>query len=53
MAIWDAVAKAERRAAVKLLSDRYSGGQSDDKAWVYAAGGYYSPGKDSRRCRTR
>ena len=30
----------------KLLADRYNGGQHDDKAWVYAAGGYYYPGKD-------
>ncbi len=46
MAIWDAVAKAKRVPLWKLLSDRYNGGQYDDKAWVYAAGGYYYPGKD-------
>ena len=46
MAIWDAVAKAKRVPLWKLLADRYNGGQYDDKAWVYAAGGYYYPGKD-------
>ena len=30
----------------RLLADRYNGGKADDKAWVYAAGGYYYPGKD-------
>ncbi len=46
MAIWDAVAKAERVPLWKLLAGRYSGGAADDAAWVYAAGGYYYPGKD-------
>src|SRR5471032_2809447 len=45
MAIWDAVAKAKRVPLWKLLSDRHNGGQYDDKAWIYAAGGYYYPGK--------
>lgn len=46
MAIWDAVAKAEGLPLWKLLADRYNGGRSDPTAWVYAAGGYYYPGKD-------
>src|SRR5471030_2035604 len=46
MAIWDAVAKAKRVPLWKLLSERHNGGKYDDKAWVYAAGGYYYPGKD-------
>ena len=46
MALWDAVAKAKRVPLWKLLADRYNDGQYDDKAWVYAAGGYYYPGKD-------
>lgn len=46
MAIWDAVAKAEGVPLWKLLADRYNGGAADDAAWVYAAGGYYYPGKD-------
>ncbi|TWT02823.1 mandelate racemase/muconate lactonizing enzyme family protein [Reyranella sp. CPCC 100927] len=46
MAVWDAVAKAERKPLWKLLADRYNGSQADEAAWVYAAGGYYYPGKD-------
>jgi D(-)-tartrate dehydratase len=46
MALWDALAKAKRVPLWKLLAERYNGGQHDDKAWVYAAGGYYYPGKD-------
>ena len=46
MALWDAVAKAKRVPLWKLLSDRYNGGRHDETAWVYAAGGYYYPGKD-------
>ncbi len=46
MALWDAVAKARRVPLWKLLADRYNGGQADERAWVYAAGGYYYPGKD-------
>jgi L-alanine-DL-glutamate epimerase-like enolase superfamily enzyme len=45
MALWDAVAKAARVPLWRLLADRYNGGQADDRAWVYAAGGYYHPGK--------
>jgi L-alanine-DL-glutamate epimerase-like enolase superfamily enzyme len=46
MAVWDAVAKIEGRPLYRVLADRYRGGRSDDKVWVYAAGGYYYPGKD-------
>jgi len=45
MALWDALAKAKRVPLWKLLADRYNDGQHDAKAWVYAAGGYYYPGK--------
>src|SRR5260370_34930433 len=45
-ALWDALAKAKGVPLWKLLADRYNGGKFDDKAWVYAAGGYYYPGKD-------
>lgn len=47
MALWDAVAKAEGKPLWKLLADRYRGGKADAEAWVYAAGGYYYPGKDT------
>jgi L-alanine-DL-glutamate epimerase-like enolase superfamily enzyme len=45
MALWDAVAKAEGKPLWRLLADRYNGGEADEAAWVYAAGGYYYPGK--------
>jgi len=46
MALWDAVSKAQGVPLWRLLADRYNGGNSDDTAWVYAAGGYYYPDKD-------
>ncbi|MBR0644579.1 enolase C-terminal domain-like protein [Plastoroseomonas hellenica] len=45
MALWDAAAKLEGVPLWKLLADRYRGGPADETAWVYAAGGYYHPGK--------
>src|SRR5258706_1363866 len=45
MAGWDAVAKIAEVPLYRLLADRYRGGQADNKVWVYAAGGYYYPGK--------
>jgi L-alanine-DL-glutamate epimerase-like enolase superfamily enzyme len=45
MALWDAAAKLEGLPLWKLLADRYRGGTADDSAWIYAAGGYYHPGK--------
>jgi L-alanine-DL-glutamate epimerase-like enolase superfamily enzyme len=46
MAVWDAVAKIERKPLYRLLGERYRSGQTDDSVFVYAAGGYYYPGKD-------
>jgi len=46
MALWDLVAKIEDKPLYRLLADRYRGGQADESAYVYAAGGYYYPGKD-------
>ncbi|WP_300299682.1 mandelate racemase/muconate lactonizing enzyme family protein [Ferrovibrio sp.] len=46
MAVWDAVAKIEGKPLWRLLADRYRSGVADQKVWVYAAGGYYYPGKD-------
>src|SRR5712664_2927336 len=45
MALWDAVAKAEGVPLWQLLAARYRGAPADERAWVYAAGGYYYPGK--------
>ncbi|MBI4194548.1 MAG: mandelate racemase/muconate lactonizing enzyme family protein [Betaproteobacteria bacterium] len=46
MAVWDAVAKIEGKPLYRLLAGRYNGGAVDDRVFVYAAGGYYYPGKD-------
>jgi L-alanine-DL-glutamate epimerase-like enolase superfamily enzyme len=46
MAIWDAVAKIAGVPLYRLLADRYRDGHVDERVWVYAAGGYYAPGKD-------
>ncbi len=46
MAVWDAVAKIASQPLYRLLADRFRGGTSDDKVFVYAAGGYYYPDKD-------
>ncbi len=46
MAVWDATAKIAGLPLYKLLADRYRGGMVDAKVFVYAAGGYYYPGKD-------
>jgi L-alanine-DL-glutamate epimerase-like enolase superfamily enzyme len=45
MALWDALAKAHGVPLWRLLAERYNKGQADETAWVYAAGGYYYPGK--------
>ncbi|EHK59238.1 mandelate racemase/muconate lactonizing enzyme family protein [Allomesorhizobium alhagi] len=49
MAVWDAVAKIAGLPLWRLLADRFRGGVADEKVWVYAAGGYYYPGKDHRK----
>lgn len=46
MAAWDAAAKIAGVPLYQYLSTRYRDGQIDDKVFVYAAGGYYYPGKD-------
>ena len=46
MAVWDAVAKIENKPLYRLLGERYRGGNVDDKVFIYAAGGYYYPGKN-------
>ncbi|MCW0196604.1 mandelate racemase/muconate lactonizing enzyme family protein [Sphingopyxis sp.] len=49
MAVWDAVAKIAEQPLYRLLSERYGDGQPDDRVWVYAAGGYYYPGKGHKQ----
>jgi len=51
MAIWDAVAKIEGKPLYRLLAERYNGGKADEKVFIYAAGGYYYPGKDLKALR--
>ncbi len=46
MAVWDAVAKIASKPLYRLLAERYGDGRVDETVFVYAAGGYYYPGKD-------
>jgi len=45
MAVWDAVAKIAGMPLFRLLAESH-GVQADPRVFVYAAGGYYHPGKD-------
>jgi L-alanine-DL-glutamate epimerase-like enolase superfamily enzyme len=45
MAVWDAVAKIAGKPLFLLLAERY-GQKADPRVFVYAAGGYYYPGKN-------
>ncbi len=45
MAVWDATAKIAGKPLFRLLAERY-GLVADPRVFVYAAGGYYYPGKD-------
>jgi D(-)-tartrate dehydratase len=46
MAVWDAVAKIAGQPLFRLLAARH-GVTADPRVFVYAAGGYYYPGKDT------
>ncbi len=46
MAVWDAVAKIAGVPLYRYLADTEGDGTVDDSVFVYAAGGYYYPGKD-------
>lgn len=54
MALWDLVAKIEEKPLFRLLAER-NGREADPAVFVYAAGGYYYPGKglDSLRAEMR
>src|SRR5947209_16271518 len=43
-AVWDAIAKIAGKPLFKLLAERH-GVQANPRVFVYAAGGYYYPGK--------
>ena len=45
MAVWDAVAKIAGKALFRLLAERHGDGKVNPRIFVYAAGGYYYPGK--------
>lgn len=45
MALFDLASKIAEQPLYRWLSDRYGDGTPDDKVFVYAAGGYYAPGK--------
>lgn len=46
MAAWDIAAKIAGVPLYQLLASRYGDGNPDRRVFVYAAGGYYRPGKD-------
>ena len=46
MAIWDIVSKIEQVPLYEHLAKKYGDGKFTNKIFVYAAGGYYYPGKD-------
>jgi L-alanine-DL-glutamate epimerase-like enolase superfamily enzyme len=46
MAVWDAVAKIAGLPLHEYLARHYGTGQANPRVFVYAAGGYYYPGKD-------
>jgi L-alanine-DL-glutamate epimerase-like enolase superfamily enzyme len=48
MALFDLAAKIVGTPLYRYLSDRHGDGQPDDSVFVYAAGGYYAPGKGLR-----
>ncbi|SHN07330.1 mandelate racemase/muconate lactonizing enzyme family protein [Roseibium suaedae] len=50
MAVWDAIAKIEQKPLFRLLAER-KGLEADPRVFVYAAGGYYYPGKDDSALR--
>ena len=46
MAVWDATAKIAGKPLFRLLAERH-GVTANPRVFVYAAGGYYYPGKDN------
>jgi D(-)-tartrate dehydratase len=50
MAVWDATAKIAGKPLFHLLAERH-GMKANRRVFVYAAGGYYYPGKDNNALR--
>jgi L-alanine-DL-glutamate epimerase-like enolase superfamily enzyme len=51
MAVWDATAKIAGKPLFRLLAEQH-GVEANPRVFVYAAGGYYYPGKDLTALRT-
>ena len=51
MAVWDAVAKIEGKPLCQVLAERFGQGIPEKDVFVYAAGGYYYPGKGTGELR--
>jgi len=51
MAVWDATAKIAAKPLFRLLAESH-GLEANPRVFVYAAGGYYYPGKDLNALRT-
>jgi L-alanine-DL-glutamate epimerase-like enolase superfamily enzyme len=45
VALWDAIAKIAEKPLHVLLAERFDGGRTRDKCFVYVGGGWYAPGK--------
>ena len=45
MAVWDAVAKIAEKPLYQYLAENFGDGTTNTNVFVYAAGGYYYPGK--------
>ena len=46
MALWDLAAKIEDKPLAQLFAERFNDGELGEDIYVYAAGGYYYPGKE-------
>ncbi len=46
MALWDILAKVEKKPLYKLLGEKFNNGNYTNEVYTYAAGGYYYPGKN-------
>jgi len=45
VALWDAVAKMERKPLHRVLAERFNGGKIVDRVFCYVGGGWYFPGQ--------
>jgi L-alanine-DL-glutamate epimerase-like enolase superfamily enzyme len=45
VALWDAVAKVERKPLHRVLAERFNDGKTVDRVFCYVGGGWYFPGQ--------